>query len=229
MRGGMHEITFRLKRGHLRAVAAGKELLGHIEGMTPARFDILCLLRQKAIRWGGGSNLNYLGQQDIERALDLHPSTISKMLKRLVAMGWVTTERDEYNGDRRRKIVELTPRGLRCIWLAMRFLWRQRVLLKEFEDIARELHPERHVFETLEELDTSLDLIGRNLGDRSTFYYDWGSPDRAPYALRRIEYTTKPIYRRPVCTRYELPRTREAHRAVRALTQLANTPPAAAG
>lgn len=220
----MHQMTFQLKRGHLRAVAAGKEIFAKIEGMTPARFDILCLLRQNAIRFGGGDNLHFLRQQTIERALDLHPSTISKMIKRLVQMEWVTCTRDTNNGDRRHNIVELTALGLRRIWLAMRLLWRERVLLKEFEDIVTELHPTRHVFESLQELDTTLDLIGRSLGDRSTFYYDWGSPNRPPYALRRIVYVTKPRYRRPEYTVHDLRPSRHAARALREAALEASQP-----
>lgn len=219
----MHQMTFALKRGHLRTVAAGKEILGGIEGMTPARFDILCLLRQRGIRWGG-SNMNFTSQQSIERALDLHPSTISKMLKRLEEMNWIKRCRDEYNGDRRRKIVELTALGLRRVWLAMRLLWRGRELLREFEQIARELHPDRHVLDTLQELDDTLDVIGRRFGDRSTFYYDWGSRQRVPFALRRIEYTTKPAYRRPISTGYELTPSRAAKACVRKYDALANAP-----
>jgi len=97
------------------------------------------------------------------------------------------------------------------------------VLLNVFERIARKLQPEQHVFESLQELDTALGLIGRTLGDCSTFYYEWGSRDRRPYALRPIVYETKRPYQRPVYLDPALRPTRKAARVVRELARIART------
>ena len=40
-RAAMHIVSFYLKRAHLQTVRFGQRVVDKIEGMTPARFDLL--------------------------------------------------------------------------------------------------------------------------------------------------------------------------------------------
>jgi len=79
----MHPVSFAFKRGHIRATVAHRDFLRPFE-ITPARFDALYI-----VRWHGGSCY----QSDIWQELDLHPSTISKMLKSMEQLGLIVRER----------------------------------------------------------------------------------------------------------------------------------------
>lgn len=128
----MHMVSFLAKRLHLVTTAFGQGVLdaiARVPGMTPARFDLLCLLRQpgivmdkrfarrakkrpKAREWPGRDHAEMEFAQIVKR-LGLHPSTVSKMVKRLREMGWVKVMR--LKADRRTKIVACTDLGLACI------------------------------------------------------------------------------------------------------------------
>jgi DNA-binding MarR family transcriptional regulator len=60
-----------MKRGYLRGVSFARKLLQPF-GLTPARFDVLFLLRK-----------GWKHQSAICRHLGLHPSTVSKLLKKI--------------------------------------------------------------------------------------------------------------------------------------------------
>jgi DNA-binding MarR family transcriptional regulator len=178
----MHSISFLLKRSHLKVTAFAKEAVRSVKDMTPLRFDVLCFARQRWIQFDPcPSPRGLTTQRAITRALGLHPSTISKLLKRLEELGWITRFRDY--GDPRVKGVELTRLGVRKAWEAMRRVFRGRLLLKPFEEIARALRPTAHVIEGVEHLYDTLELIADFFGDESTFYYDFGLASMAPYRL----------------------------------------------
>src|SRR5690348_15988419 len=91
----MHALTFALKRAHLKNVAFAKGLLWALPGMTPARFDLLCILRRAVMNEPGWKRLDAArSQADLCRDLGLHRSTVSKMLLRLEEMGWIRRDRD---------------------------------------------------------------------------------------------------------------------------------------
>ena len=187
----MHAVSFAAKRLHLATNTFGQRVLdgAKVRGMTPARFDLLCLLRQPGIElqkrfrhdkksklpWPG-ANEAFLRQCVIVRKLGLHASTVSKMVKRLCEMGWVTVSRDY--PDRRFKVVVATPLGLRRIWEAMRRVFRGRLLLKPYEMVHRQLRPTHHVLEALDDTFQLLDALADWFGDRAEFFYDFGSRDR---------------------------------------------------
>ena len=176
----MHAISFLLKRGHLTTTGASQRILYDVPGMTPARFDILCFARQNGIRLKV-KTLALTSQRRIIEALGLHPSTVSKMLKRLEQKGWIERERDF--DDRRRKIVELTKLGRRKIWEAMRINFRGRTLAEHFEWIARQLRPLDHPLKALDHTFETLDFVACAFGNTSSFHYDFGSPRHPPYCL----------------------------------------------
>src|SRR5262249_25098096 len=113
-RSGMHMVTFTTKRAHLGGVAFGKRIVKKIDGMTPPRFDLLYVIR-KAYGTCVTKVFGYFARQDkLTARLGLHPSTVSKMISRLVHMGWLDKERRPVE-DGRTNIIRLTKRGLRRI------------------------------------------------------------------------------------------------------------------
>src|SRR5262245_53586355 len=100
----MHSITFGFKRAHLKAVAFGKKAVERIKEMTPARFDLLYLIRRTApYHLNEGMRPPALEQSEVVRRLGLHRSTVSMMIKRLKRLGWVTNH-DVAMSDRRTRI-----------------------------------------------------------------------------------------------------------------------------
>src|SRR4051812_46109072 len=99
----MHTITFACKRAHLQAVAFGVKAVRRIKDMTPAGFDLLYAIRMTAgyhARWDAPE----ISQAELVRTLGLHRSTVSKMIKRLKRLGWVTNG-DVDPEDRRTRLV----------------------------------------------------------------------------------------------------------------------------
>ncbi len=174
----MHAISFQLKRAHLATTAYAARAVEEVEGMTPARYDVLAFMRERSLQhhqpklWG----LGFTAQGAIVGALGLHPSTVSKMLKRMEEMGWIVRQRDEFGRDKRRKTVDFTPLGFRKACQAMRRVDRQRLFLRPFERITRQLRPGDHVLHGLQQVWGTIDGIGRFFGDRSFFTYRRGFP-----------------------------------------------------
>ena len=140
----MHPITFGLKRAHLQAVAFGRKSVKKVRGMTPARFDLLYALRRQFLvleepdvgsreRRVVPPERRGMWQSELVKTLGLCRTTVSKMLKRLEEMGWISRELQGM-----RKIVRLTPLGLRRIWRAMRLVFRGRTHLRTFEVFMRQ-------------------------------------------------------------------------------------------
>src|SRR6476620_2681814 len=114
----MHALTFALKRAHLKNVAHAKSLMWAVPGMTPARLDLLCILKRAVANEHGWGPLDAArSQADLCKDLGLHRSTVSKMLIRLQEMGWIRRDRD--SADRRTMAVGLTETGLEMITVAM--------------------------------------------------------------------------------------------------------------
>src|SRR5689334_4886448 len=89
-RQSMHALSFGFKRAHWSAVRVGKQVLEDVEGMTPARFDLLYLVRRVRLDdpliTDAGA---WVTQDALWKGLGVHPSTVCKMLARLLEMGWV--------------------------------------------------------------------------------------------------------------------------------------------
>ena len=175
-RGRMHPLNFMVKRVHLKGVAFGKMVVEAIAGMTPARFDLLFVIRTADQVDGRGPLGMEVGQGAILRQLGLHPSTVSKMVTRLVELGWVTTSQSAR--DRRRTVVRLTAGGARAIDRAMALVFptearpEPKAHQKHFEWLFRAAGRTRAavvaaIWVRYEELRT----IARSFGDRSELSY----------------------------------------------------------
>ena len=196
----MHAVTFALKRGHLRTVAFGQQVLEAVPGMTPARFDLLCLLRQAGIWRGVGAREGGLAepmrQTEIWQRLDLCRTTVSKMLKRLEEIGWI--RREIHPRYKKWKLVFFTAEGLRAIWKAMKIMFRQRVMLRYFERIMHVRRPQMHIVEAIYNLWEDIFFVALCFGDRSKVHYDMGAqydPDEAVPSRQREPFAK--LYRPP--------------------------------
>jgi DNA-binding MarR family transcriptional regulator len=102
----MDSTMFSVKRAFLRTVSFGRQALEPF-GLTPARFDLMFLLRDNP----------YRPQGDLWKILGLHPSTVSKMLKRLDQLNLVWRNGDPE--DERRTLCRLSPDGEKALEAAI--------------------------------------------------------------------------------------------------------------
>jgi len=154
----MHEVMFRLKRAHLRAVEFAKPLAA-LFGLTPARFDVLYVLKH--------SSAYVLSQRQIGDELGLAPATISKILERMEACGLV--RRDWFSEDRRAKAVTMTSRGFDAIGAAVHAFLRLDKMRAAYRAIHGTDPQKSQAF--LAMVRRSLRKIAGHFGDRSTLAY----------------------------------------------------------
>lgn len=174
----MHAITFELKRAHLRGVAFGSSVIKkRVKGMTPARFDLMYAIRVAFLMPGGRrwpiatTEL----QATIRRRLGLHPSTVSKMIKRLVEMGWLEKQ-GKFCLDRRVNVIALTELGMRKIVKAMRIVFQMRPHMKHFEDLfrCRARYSDQHIIEVISDVWDDIHKIATSFNDSACLPYDIG-------------------------------------------------------
>jgi len=170
----MHEVMFRLKRAHLRAVEFAKPMAA-LFGLTPARFDVLYAIKE--------SSGYVLTQRQIGEALGLAPATISKIVERMEACGLV--RRATPSHDRRAKCVMMTSRGVDAIGAAMHAFLRLDLLRAAYRRIHGGDPPKSQSFLAI--VRRSLAKIARHFGDGSHVAYPTrGVPPReAEHALDR--------------------------------------------
>lgn len=108
----MDKVFFGLKRAYHGTLRVTRRALARL-GLTAARFDLLYLLEN-----AGGE----MPQRELQRALGVAASTVSRMLSSLEKLGLV--DREIMIEDRRRTWVELTHEGRRGVqraaWLLIR-------------------------------------------------------------------------------------------------------------
>ena len=102
----MHAILFGIKRAFRTSVQVLFGLLEEFE-LTPARYDLLFIVREHGIRW----------MSDVRRRLGVTAATVSRMVDSLVERGIVTVRRPPE--DRRQLEIVLTPKGDECMRRAM--------------------------------------------------------------------------------------------------------------
>lgn len=177
----MHAISFMTKRAHWAAVRMSKKVLAKFPRMTPARFDLMYLLRRA---WVENRFMNPLGpsrfQASVWKELGLHRTTVSRMVRQLVQMGWIWRARASMDG--RTFDLALTRRGLSILWRVMRVVFRQKILRKAYEapfkpDPFRwppSKGPERRALDVLFGHYRMLTRFARLFGDRSCLLYELG-------------------------------------------------------
>ncbi len=168
----MNAIAFGTKRAFHGFVRVTRGALASF-GLTAARFDMMyVILRQR------GTELcaREIPQRELVQALGVSAPVVSRMLRSLERLGLVARRRPQY-GDQRQRYIGLTDAGESCIRKACRIMIRgvQRIVYdaicfgRHREPIQRLIHMSR--------LESYLDVLRRDFGDRATFYFAWGHPD----------------------------------------------------
>jgi len=114
----MDDIFFGVKRSHL-ALNRWALLKLREFGVTPARFDLMRLIFVRNFR---------RSQMDLRRKLGVARATISRMMKALEKLGWITREVDPF--DRRTRDCTLTYEGRRIVAAVMSALIWPKVIAK---------------------------------------------------------------------------------------------------
>jgi len=169
----MHELMFRLKRAHLRAVEMAKPVAAAF-GLTPARFDILHALHR--------TPRGRIEQSKLGDVLGLSPSTISKMLDRLEQLGLVRRRRR--GDDPRRNDVLFTRFGFEVTAVAVHAFLRWDHLRRAYERIHGTARGGGKRFIAMTK--RFVDRVARYFGDRSTMEY----PLTSPSARQRVAAAT---------------------------------------
>jgi DNA-binding MarR family transcriptional regulator len=169
----MNAIAFGTKRAFHGFLRVTRRALGSI-GLTAARFDMMY-----ALLWVGGSERHRhhdVRQSDLRRKLGVTAPVVSRMLRALERLGWVTRSRNP-GGDRRQRWVSLTTRGEEIIHKARRWFLQgvQRFVCEAIcfgahrDPIQRLIH--------MDQLESYLRALRSDFGDTATLYYPWGHPD----------------------------------------------------
>ena len=96
----MHFLMFQMKRAHLSALSAARKFCEEV-GLTPARFDLM----RAVVTLVEGT-----AQSALSKILGLSRVAVSKMVRRLMALGLVARARNPR--DRRTFLITLTEEGL---------------------------------------------------------------------------------------------------------------------
>lgn len=117
----MHSLMFRLKRAHLRALAAARPFSRRV-GLTPARYDFMHAIN--VFRFEPPQHLLW-------RAFGISRTSASKMVRRLIELGLV--QRRRCPNDRRTFLVSLTEEGRKRWRRAYLRIDRKRPFQRRFE------------------------------------------------------------------------------------------------
>jgi DNA-binding MarR family transcriptional regulator len=173
----MNAIFFSSKRVFHGAVrVTRKPLLSIAPGLTAARFDMLFALTHRT------NNRDTLERDDclqsgLRTRLGVSAPVVSRMVRSLEALGWVTRERLRGKLDRRQIRVSITEAGLECIRCAFRLLFHvsERIV---YRAICYGLHRDGDVrFWQMATLESLLQELRKYCRDTATLRYAWGHPD----------------------------------------------------
>jgi DNA-binding MarR family transcriptional regulator len=167
----MHAILFGLKRAYWGSIKNSRRpLLEHQPHLTAARFDLLHVVQK--------SPMKSVRQSRLPGSLGVCRPVVTRMLKSLVALGWVTRERSKF--DRRTYDVGLTEEGATMIDFAYhRFVrsvrarrWVHQALL------GMEKWPDMDAaFEAVGALERWLSQLRREWKAGGSLYYPWHPDD----------------------------------------------------
>jgi DNA-binding MarR family transcriptional regulator len=166
----MHFVAFAIKRAYLRGLSVARPVAESV-GLTPARFDLLYALY--------GRYDNARAQSELRRLLDVARPTVSRMVRRLEELGFVT--RTRHYGDRRTLLVRFTAWGLRRFDRALRVVlgfapleWAYQCAFAS--DFGTRM-PTQGTFFDLDTFCCDLRRLAKNFGNRSLLSFPTGHPD----------------------------------------------------
>lgn len=169
----MHAVFFGFKRAHLRVLHITRVMLRPI-ALTPARFDMMRIVELHR-EWG-------VAQAKIQHLLGVTAATVSRMLKSLRLLGFVSRERSER--DARCVLVRITDLGLRTVREARERLVDSGVADRMIErGLAFDPDAARPQVDMLQRF---LSRIRKNYGDPSPFRHPWWIGDLVPYVFHTV-------------------------------------------
>jgi DNA-binding MarR family transcriptional regulator len=169
----MHQILFNLKRAFRNSVTfSTRRFLGEV-GLTPSRFDILYLL------WGTARS-----QVELRRILGIASSTLSEILQRLEARGWIRRSRALHDG--RTFLVELTKWGRARGAPVLKQLITHKIALRVVREIfgwrQRRWNGRERAWDAMDRLEGALQSVERWFGPRvARLYYPSYHPEEYSY------------------------------------------------
>ncbi len=167
----MDQIFFGLKRAFHRTLRVGQELTAEY-GLTPARFDLLCAMKD----WHHTSFGVPLSQRLLRDILGVSAATLSRMLRSLEKL-WLVWRGPREGTLKSSRELRLTPRGFMLIRRAAKDLYRRGRARRIIDSAMRRGPTKRDDFEHREWLDDMLDLIRKSLGDVAWHSYPWHPDD----------------------------------------------------
>jgi DNA-binding MarR family transcriptional regulator len=164
----MNAIAFGTKRAFHGFLRITRKPLATL-GLTAARFDLMHTLLDAR------GTFSYPVRQDVlRRELGVTAGVVSRMLAALEKLGLVSRRRAL---DRRKRVVELTERGIDCMRRARRLLLRGvRRIVWDAICFGRHRDPNQR-FLHMQQLESYLMVLCHDFGDTATLYYPWGHPD----------------------------------------------------
>lgn len=164
----MHAILFSIKRTFHKSVWFGRFLLRSYV-LTPSRFDILYILREHR-------DLPSLWQSRIREILGVARPTVSRMIRALEALGFITRTRSAL--DRRQWEIALTKHGRRIIEHAIKTILKSGIMaLSVIHFVCPKWNCPVETLEALERLDNTLRYMRERLLDEATLAYPWHPED----------------------------------------------------
>jgi DNA-binding MarR family transcriptional regulator len=159
----MHFLAFAFKRAHYTSVRLGRPHAVRF-GLTPARFDMLYAIRLERSQC----------QASLARMLGVAGVTVSRMLRKLEALGFIRRETRSWF-DRRMKLVSITALGRKLLSLTSRKM-KRRSLQRAFMRVIPP-DPRFGPFFAVDELYSTVRSMMQRLGDRATLEYPTMHPD----------------------------------------------------
>jgi DNA-binding MarR family transcriptional regulator len=114
-------------------------------------------------------------QSDLRRKLGVTAPVVTRMVRALEGRGWVVREPPAH--DRRQRLVKLTPLGEKSICRARRMILRRlQQIVCEAICFGGHRSPDQRLIH-MSQLESYLDVLREDFGDKATLYYPWGHPD----------------------------------------------------
>ena len=171
----MNQIVFGTKRVYQSAMRLFRRPLASVApGLTPARFDMMFALARRTYDERRFEECEEL-QSDLRRTLGVTASVVSRMLRSLEKLGWVTRQRTI---DRRQRRVTLTAAGVACLREAYALVFRaaERIVTRAICFGGGRTHRVEWLPHT-DTVESYLRNLRQYFRDTATLYYRWGHPD----------------------------------------------------
>ena len=164
----MNAILFGMKRAFQASLRFTRSAVAAF-GLTAARFVMLYAIK-------GSYKIHDVRQSDLRRSLGVTAPTVSRMLRSLEKLGFVSRVRPT-SGDTRQRIVSLTIAGLACIRRAFRSLVRRHTVRRAFDAVLTVGQPPSAWLVETETAESVCWQIRRGFGDIATLGYPWHPDD----------------------------------------------------